>query len=543
MEINKIYCGHILDILSMLPANSVDCVVTSPPYWQLRKYNTVPQVWGGDKNCVHNFENNICINCKAWLGELGQEPNPDMYITNLLIVFREIKRILKNTGTLWVNIGDCYGGNSSFIPSGRQGFGARRTEIIKKNKSKCLLMIPEKFAIRMVDELGFILRNKIIWYKPNAIPSSVKDRFKSTWEYIYFFVKNKKYYFDLNAVRKPLEESLIQRVKYSDRNKIIVNKSEYRDKTKDESYKNGIKLPPEPDEPEYIIRRFFYKNEDKWICYDCGKDMEQHKCDEGSGTFYYNGVWIKGCREIGKNPGDVWDIPLSPKYLIQDGHTNRQGLNRPLDTVTIKAYKDYKQPIAKYLKSYIKKEHISKLDEIFGKHKWRHWIRTDLSGAALPGPDDWFKLKEILNFDDKFDNLIYEIEKLNVPVFMPGTNPGDMWNIPTMPFSAKKFIPDINTDHFAVFPEKLIERVILAGCPEYVCIECGRVKTKNYNCDCGKGYEKGIVLDPFVGSGTTAVVAKRLGRGYIGIDINPDYCRIAEARLEKTKFEKQEELF
>ncbi|MBA7709898.1 hypothetical protein ES703_118824 [subsurface metagenome] len=97
-----------------------------------------------------------------------------------------------------------------------------------------------------------------------------------------------------------------------------------------------------------------------------------------------------------------------------------------MDVVTIKAYKEYQEPIAKYLKQNIKKKHKPILDETFGKHKWPHWIRTDLYGAALPGVKDWFKLKEIVGFDDTFDDKIYEVQKLNIPVFQSGRNPGDV---------------------------------------------------------------------------------------------------------------------
>ena len=155
-----IYNGDALDVLKTLPDNFVDTVVTSPPYWALRDYGVE--------------------------GQLGVEPDFHQYIERLTSIFEEIKRVLKDTGTAWVVIGDTY-----FSKSSNANYN---------QKSLCL--IPERFAISMVDH-GWILRNDIIWNKPNALPSSAKDRFTVSHEHIFFFVKNQKYYF-----KQQLERSL-----------------------------------------------------------------------------------------------------------------------------------------------------------------------------------------------------------------------------------------------------------------------------------------------------------------------------------------------
>ena len=152
MEINKIYVGNSLEVLKILDAESIDCVITSPPYWGLRDYGVEEQ--------------------------LGLEKNFHEYIDKLLLIFDEVRRILKPTGTLWVNLGDTYGGSV---------IGATKYQ-------KSLCEIPSRFVIDMIDR-GWILRNEIIWHKPNAMPSSVKDRFTVDFEKIFFLVKNKKYYF------------------------------------------------------------------------------------------------------------------------------------------------------------------------------------------------------------------------------------------------------------------------------------------------------------------------------------------------------------
>ncbi len=180
---NKILQGDALSVLKTLPAESVDCVITSPPYWALRDYGVV--------------------------GQLGLEPTFQEYIGKLCGIFDEVKRVLNKQGTCWVNMGDTYGGNtggggfSDKNTLGTQGNikgggwkNQNETKIkreIKMEKSLC--QIPSRFAIEMTNR-GWILRNEIIWHKPNCMPSSVEDRFTVDFEKVFFFVKSKKYYFE-----------------------------------------------------------------------------------------------------------------------------------------------------------------------------------------------------------------------------------------------------------------------------------------------------------------------------------------------------------
>ena len=107
-------------------------------------------------------------------------------------------------------------------------------------------------------------------------------------------------------------------------------------------------------------------------------------------------------------------------------------------------------------------------------------------------------------------------------VITKGVDPGTFWAINTQPFPGR---------HFAIYPEKLLHNPIKAGCPEFVCKRCGL--PKDWECDCGTGFSRGIVLDPFFGSGTTGIVAKKLGRDFIGLELNPKYAKIAKKRLEE----------
>jgi len=237
-ELNKVHNIDVLDGLKQLPDESIDCVVTSPPYWGLRDYGEETKyIWGGDKNCSHEWgDENInslrlqagnpefrrpwreqasnetisngafCSKCGAWYGSLGLEPTMQLYIEHLRMVFAEVKRVLKKIGTCWVNIGDTYasgGGNAAEQSFLRNKGKDRHTQPdspgkakLRSKMGKSLCNIPERFSIMMTDELGWIKRNTIIWYKRNAMPASVKDRFTVDFEYFYFFTKSKKYYFE-----------------------------------------------------------------------------------------------------------------------------------------------------------------------------------------------------------------------------------------------------------------------------------------------------------------------------------------------------------
>ena len=358
LKLNQVYCMDVLHGLRRMPDESVDCVMTSPPYWAMRDYGLPPVARPDGTRCA-----------------LGLEADPKLYLEHLCMIFDEVRRVLKPTGTLWVNIGDGYHngnrwgtskGSPQSICSGNNRNlyrGPRRGNAVPK---KSLILIPARFSIKMV-ERGWILRNVIVWHKPNHMPQSVKDRLTSSWEHVLLFVKEPRYYFDLDAIRIPHQTPASQRKKYNafPNMRSAVNPS-------------GQRLPPNPGE---------------------------------RGSFH----------PLGKNPGDCWQI----------------------------------------------------------------------NTRSFPGA------------------------------------------------------------HFAVFPEQLCEIPIKAGCPARVCKRCGipAVKYLNRNvlkkhdqgkstrngssfgCKCKRGVVPGLVLDPFVGSGTTVVVAKKLGRRFIGFDANPNYIRMAKKRL------------
>ena len=256
---HKIICDNALDALKGLSKESIDMTMTSPPYWGLRDYGEdTANIWGGDKDCEHRWLDNtyvrntditagekqktnkgsigrdnpvsnaFCSKCNAWRGQLGLEPTPELYIEHLRMMFVEVKRVLKKTGTCWVNIGDSYSASSTHASNSRatyydglsKSYGKKSGRDVRSEHKrfqdglpqKCMVMIPERFAFMMLD-LGYILRNKIIWRKPNPMPSSVKDRFNTTYEMLYFFSKSHKYWFDLDAVREEHKPESLIRVK------------------------------------------------------------------------------------------------------------------------------------------------------------------------------------------------------------------------------------------------------------------------------------------------------------------------------------------
>ena len=177
MKVNQIIQGDSLEVLKTLPDEFVDCVVTSPPYWGLRDYGVV--------------------------GQLGLEKTPEEYVSKMVEVFKEVKRVLKKEGTLWLNLGDSYN-SSPHWDSKDYGIGKTthkgRTGT-KELKPKDLVGIPWRVAFALQAD-GWYLRQDIIWHKPNPMPESVTDRCTKSHEYIFLMSKSPKYYFNNEAIKE-----------------------------------------------------------------------------------------------------------------------------------------------------------------------------------------------------------------------------------------------------------------------------------------------------------------------------------------------------
>lgn len=316
---NQIIVGDVRTVLDELPAQSIDAVITSPPYFRLRNYGEACQI--------------------------GLEPRVDDWVDELRLVFRGLKRVLKSTGSVWLNLGDSYAKGASD--------GATR---------KSLLLAPERLALALVED-GWILRSKIVWSKTNPLPSSAKDRLSCTWEVIYFLSLSEHYYFDLNAIRIP--------------------------------HVSG------PGTASPAARARYQKT--------------------------------RALREVGA----------------------RGNLAAPTGGL-----------------------------DAFG---------SGLGGHPL------------------------------------GKNPGDVWRYATGGFRG---------GHIAVFPERLIDRPVLAGVPAATCSACGvpwRTANSKPSCDCRASTRPGVVLDPFMGSGTVGVVAERHGRDWLGIELKAQYRDLAMQRITQER--------
>jgi len=224
---HRIILGDCITGMRTLDDQCIHTVVTSPPYFGLRDYGTA--TWeDGDTSCDHVYSYNkqtgvlsnhdqdgwkklyqdICGKCGASRidQQIGQEQSPEEYVERLVDVFREVKRILRNDGTLWLNLGDSYAGNNSQASNnGRAGYGTPRERIVNRTgqglKPKDLIGIPWRVAFALQSD-GWYLRQDIIWHKPNPMPESVTDRCTKAHEYIFLMSKSEHYYYDSVAIRE-----------------------------------------------------------------------------------------------------------------------------------------------------------------------------------------------------------------------------------------------------------------------------------------------------------------------------------------------------
>lgn len=238
-----IHGGDMRDVLPTLHADSIHAVITSPPYWNLRDYGLSPSIWGGDPAHEHVFGTEIIAGgpagqqgatsqrvgrsnvkeqsargrvlgafceCGAWQGQLGLEPTPEIYVEHLVLALREVRRVLRPDGTLWLNLGDSYistGGERTYgsydgavgrgPATSRMGALASSTGL----KPKDLAMVPARAAIALQAD-GWWLRKDIIWAKNNPMPESIEDRPTSSHEHVFLLAKSERYYYDGDAIRE-----------------------------------------------------------------------------------------------------------------------------------------------------------------------------------------------------------------------------------------------------------------------------------------------------------------------------------------------------
>jgi DNA modification methylase len=242
--------GDCRETLRDVDAGSIQCCVTSPPYYGLRDYGTEPLVWGGDaEGHAHEWQltkglgksaglsekqltnpgayhapglHGSCV-CGAWRGSLGLEPTPELFIEHLAECFREVRRVLRDDGTLWVNLGDSYAGSGKGPSNGASKQTTNKGSLITNHrnpsqfangqapttwlsvpagaKPKDLLMMPFRLALALQAD-GWYLRSVIPWLKRNSMPESVTDRPSTSIEYVFLLAKSARYYWNADAVRQ-----------------------------------------------------------------------------------------------------------------------------------------------------------------------------------------------------------------------------------------------------------------------------------------------------------------------------------------------------
>lgn len=313
--------GDVLEKLKEISTESIDCVITSPPYWGLRDYGIEDQ-WGLEKD-FHD------------------------YLDKMRSFMNEIHRVLKKTGTCWINLGDTYSSQpcGKFNGGGKEFSGRNMDGIFASGKTdktgqgiteKSRFGIPERFYIQCIDD-GWVARNHIPWIKENSMPSSVRDRFTNKWESVFFFAKERKYYFDLDAVReKPITETKPFNVRVRDAKKGLGQaklgdspKAWKMSEQEDEDYNEKGERKQDntlgsDGKPLANYKGFNFRWSEKTRkhfdengnCLGCGKSAAQHtvtKRAQGSENRDERQkdeiVW---CNPKGKNPGDVFKINPRP---------------------------------------------------------------------------------------------------------------------------------------------------------------------------------------------------------------------------------------
>jgi len=484
MELNKIYNIDALEGLKTLQDNSIDCVVTSPPYWALRDYG---------------------VN-----GQLGLESTFQEYINKLCDIFDEVKRVLKKEGTCWVNLGDTYGGTGDkgdyTDPKYKEGRNGQKIALNKSAPSKCLVQIPSRFGIEMTNR-GWILRNRINWYKANVMPSSANDRFTVDFEEIFFFVKNKKYWFE-----QQFEPYLGPMNRWGGDKLKATGESTWDKGTGQNSYRDRNIRPNELGRNKrttwFVNPKPFTLNSQtyhwKLSEQDAPSDGNLHivspncplygglfdllssvLCDEHEGDKLSH--ILNTCVHLSRGPKDGY-VAIEKLLSWNFGEYNLGLLL--LDNLGIAIDRNNEKSktglfVLTKASCNISSERLSRIERILTPHGLNVLsLYIDENNIFEDGFPDNQKPHTLWSIVGKSDFSFSLAEGLN---FCKYTK---------------------NNSHFAVFPEKLIETPIKAGCPE-----------------------NGIVLDIFMGAGTTAVVAKKFNRNYLGFEINKEYIDIAENRL------------
>jgi DNA modification methylase len=483
-----IFNGDCIEILPMLEANSIQCVVTSPPYWGLRDYG-----------CA---------------GQLGLEKTPEEYVANLVRVFQEVKRVLRDDGTLWLNLGDSYGTGTK---AGRQegtlnlGDGTNLSRQISRvgGMAKQLIGIPWRVAFALQAD-GWWLRQDVIWHKPNPMPESVRDRCTKSHEYIFLLTKSARYFYDAEATKEPSKYP-------EDDRKARQNQKDYDGQIGEGGQIRAVINPKGAKTYPFRNRRTVWtittKPFNMWnetsrlsrverdavscgmkhivlpVCpvhgYLCHQDSNRSGGERGADAtnrIEGNGDLVQSplfdCAPIDQNPaGDSspGNSGLPPLACFPSATDHNTGKSK---TVLVPETMPSCTPC--------------------GENE----PRTD--GTQVPPLS--FAQHPCMNGSNKWPD--------EMDVHLPDQTTFrtvDSLSLPIPPECLCGYYHTVTkkSSHFATFPPEIPE----------ICIKAGsRVGD--------------TVLDPFAGAGTTGMIAEKLDRKFIGIELNPEYAKMGERRIE-----------
>ncbi len=544
--------GDVLEQLARLEDASVSCVVTSPPYWGLRKYDAPDVVWGD------------------WIGQYGQEETPEAYVEHTLMWLRAVRRVIRDDGVLWLNLGDGY-------------------------QAKQLVLMPSRVALAVQAD-GWWVRSDIIWHKPNAMPSSVKDRPTTDFEHIFMFTKKARYWYDQEAVREPL-------VKGSAGSSFTEGKTGIHQEGR-------ASERPREDNPAGRNLRTVWKfatarNSDVFKSPNVLPDGSVYKASPDCS--------VHGQRTgEGSDPaasGDAPQVGAQPDSEYNGGDPAPVQIGEPLPTPDL-GVSDHPEPTPDSMVGSKRTATNAQRPTDDGKTS----DHTSCSaGEAVGGDSDSLRPQCSLPASDhsKESRKTGRVPSTTSPcIVSAGTSGRTVDNVASPAMAAEAARTSLNssgvgyvegergpglsvqrasgtvgkctcpshytTSHFATFPEELPRRSIKAACPPEICAKCGiaRVRTvekkasvparENYagrgevpvhrgggdrpggyypdaakttgwtDCVCAEpDYQPGVVLDPFAGIGTTGVVALQLGRDFIGIELSSKYAEMARGKLAK----------
>lgn len=509
----------------------VHTCITSPPYYGLRDYKTEPVIWDGDENCEHDFEkiktkrdnasggknskkqnsnrgshyadyesrvttSSFCKKCNAWKGQLGQEPTPELYVKHLVDIFREVKRVLRDDGILWLNLGDSYwgsGGSTGHTPESKNlgkftfVYGAYPSAVHSQKKHsifkpKDLLMIPARAAIALQED-GWYIRRDVIWDKPNPMPESVTDRPTTSHEYIFMLTKKKNYYYDYAAVREKSESNV------SDIKKMIEQRDRIGGKT-------------------------------------LSADDSKYKANMNTNIGNNRGVGDP----FGRNKRSVWKVSTSP---FTEAHfaVFPPDLIAPMVLASTSEAgcceacgKPYKRIVEKISLSDLVKD---KLDKKRAESATKYDKKKDSAGRLATYRQTGRKTaKQIIDSNNDDSGLFgynskYFTEHGQEVQGMIRSGSQVKERQASRLIAAELFPDDFDAQ------QKFINHVHDHG-------EAKIIITKGWKKNCACKTENtipAVVFDPFFGSGTTGLVAAKAGRDYLGIELQENYKEIQKARL------------